>query len=1057
MKHSLIKTTISLLLIVFAQLASAQIFEPEGLNIPGTWNSFVNPPLSDSPFGSGTQVNNGGVQLINAGTRRWQAGFYCSNAPGSVSSGVKSFLFTSGPVNNAYANKWSGTAVQVNTLQNYVFNNLALPDNSVTLDSNFWYTINWRDAGYQSTSAIFMKTENEPITPDSLHFTAASGYAAQNTAVGVTVFLPQLPSPEERFFIRYTTDGFGASQIVPLTGSDSILTATIPGQLPGAEVNFYVFSSTIVTPTANFDMVSLRILNNDGLNYRYSVLDTNALVNLGPDFELCSGTGPWDLAVNQTYESYLWSTGSTDSSITVSQPGTYWVEVALAGFVDRDTITFGLLPQPDVDLGGDTVVCSGSTLLLESGFSFGPSSGVITIIYDATQGQTQLADLDTLNDGVYMHAGYEAVPFGGAVNWVGNWGQDDGVGAMTYLGNNLWSITFNIFEYFAIPGNASVSGLFLVFRNSDGSLTGKDDFGNDIFINLQQGGATSVFDGISADVEYSPISSIIWSDGSENSSLEVSQSGTYSVTITTNAGCEAIDSISVQFLTVPALQVSNDTVLCSNSFSLQLQANGNFETYQWSNGSTASSILVSQGGDYVVTATAQNSCIKTDTVSVTVAPLLVNSALLPSYLLCGSGSVVLSPGVSLSPQGDSLTITYDATQGQTQLVDAPSIYMHSTFEYAPFTGGVEPWVGNWGQDDGIGQMIQIGDNLWSITINIYDYYAIPVDSLVNGLFIVFRNADGTLTGKDDSGNDIFLNLNGPFPGSTFNGITATLNSSPVSAILWSNGSSTSEILVSQGGTYTVSFIDDNGCVVSDTTQVNQAQGAEINLGADRILCNGESATLNAGSGFAQYTWNTGATQSSIQVNTNGVYGLTAVSSEGCTASDSVNVQVINAPVAQFSYAASNGLLVSFIDQSTGPAAYAWDFESDGIVDLTLPGNQQHEFDSAGVYTVRLVVSNLCGSDTLEAIVDLSSAIGFETHSNKMLRMWPNPASDYINIALNTPVNTTCRIWDISGRLVREYLWDGEPQKLDVSSIHPGVYAIEIVSGDGSIVKKIIIQ
>jgi len=88
---------------------------------------------------------------------------------------------------------------------------------------------------------------------------------------------------------------------------------------------------------------------------------------------------------------------------------------------------------------------------------------------------------------------------------------------------------------------------------------------------------------------------------------------------------------------------------------------------------------------------------------------------------------------------------------------------------------------------------------------------------------------------------------------------------------------------------------------------------------------------------------------------------------------------------------------------------------------------------------------------------LSSAIGFETHSNKMLRMWPNPASDYINIALNRSVNTTCRIWDISGRLVREYLWDGEPQKLDVSSIHPGVYAIEIVSGDGSIVKKIIIQ
>ncbi len=340
---------------------------------------------------------------------------------------------------------------------------------------------------------------------------------------------------------------------------------------------------------------------------------------------------------------------------------------------------------------------------------------------------------------------------------------------------------------------------------------------------------------------------------------------------------------------------------------------------------------------------------------------------------------------------------------------------------------------------------------------IYDYYAIPVDSLVNGLFIVFRNADGTLTGKDDSGNDIFLNLNGTSPSSAFNGITATLSSSAVSDILWSNGSTTSEISVAQGGTYTVSFIDDNGCMVSDTTQVNQVQGADLNLGADRILCSGESVTINAGSGFAQYTWNTGATQSSIQVNTNGVYGLTAVSAEGCTASDSVNVQVINAPVAQFSYAASNGLLVSFIDQSTGPAAYAWDFESDGIVDLTLPGNQQHEFDSAGVYTVRLVVSNLCGTDTLEAIVDLSGAIGFETHSNKTLRMWPNPARDFINIALNTPGNATCRIWDVAGRLVKEYLLDGNTHKLDVYVLQPGIYAFELVNGDEFIVEKIVIH
>ena len=120
MKRTLLKTSIVFLLTIIAQLAPAQIFEPEGLNIPGTWNTFVNPPLSGSPFGSATQVNNGEVQLINTGTRRWQTGFYCSNSTGNVSSGAQSFLFTSGPVNNAYANKWSGTIVQVNTIQNHL-------------------------------------------------------------------------------------------------------------------------------------------------------------------------------------------------------------------------------------------------------------------------------------------------------------------------------------------------------------------------------------------------------------------------------------------------------------------------------------------------------------------------------------------------------------------------------------------------------------------------------------------------------------------------------------------------------------------------------------------------------------------------------------------------------------------------------------------------------------------------------------------------------------------------------------------------------------------------
>ncbi len=100
-------------------------------------------------------------------------------------------------------------------------------------------------------------------------------------------------------------------------------------------------------------------------------------------------------------------------------------------------------------------------------------------------------------------------------------------------------------------------------------------------------------------------------------------------------------------------------------------------------------------------------------------------------------------------------------------------------QISPFAS--EVWqhvVGNWGddpQDDGIGQMDSVGDGVWRIELIIEDYYSNP--SLVNTdinstgttqstpmsadatpyvMGIVFRNEDGTQTGRDDGCNDIFI-------------------------------------------------------------------------------------------------------------------------------------------------------------------------------------------------------------------------------------------------------------------------------------------------------------
>lgn len=1039
----IVKLVIILGLVNVSNLA-AQIFEPEGLNMPGTWNDFVNPPATASVLGSEFQVNQGGLKLINIGTRRWQTGFYC-NDTSAFSAGSQNFLFTSGPSSNAFANKWSGTDVVVNQLQNYAFNNNALPDNSINLDSGFYYTMNWRDAGYAVTQAIFMKTQFEPVVIDSLFTDASLNQVFPNQQIAVTAILSGAPSPEERFFLRYSFDGFAGSFVIPMVVNGNQASATLPGFQAGSEIDFYVFSSTIQNPTNNYDMLTLRFLNNGGLNFGFSVINEATLLNLGPDFSVCEGSGPWDLAVSGSFDSYLWSTGSTDSAIVVDAPGTYSVQVTLGAVTVSDTITFSLLDLPVFDLGPTINHCNTSPLELNTGLSVGAAGDVITITYDATQGQTQLADLDTSLDRIYMHSGYEAVPFGGAVNWIGNWGTDDGLGEMTYLGNNLWTISFNVFDYYSIPGNDPISGLFIVFRNADGTLTGKDNNGNDIFLNLQQGQPSSSFTGLEASIEGSGIQSVIWNNGSESSAITITQNGIYTATASTVQGCVYSDSVQVNILSVPSLSLNEDTVVCSGNFELELQAIGAFESFVWSTGETGASISVNSQDAYSVTAIAPNGCTAKDTVNVSVSLFTLSSQLNESYLSCGGAAVVLNPGFYLSPQGDSLTIVYDATQGQTQLQGAESVYFHSTFEFAPFAGGVEPWIGNWGQDDGIGQMTSLGNDLWKITLNVYDYYNVPLDSTVNGLFMVFRNADGTLTGKDDSGNDIFLNLSTPVPSSSFSGITASIQQSEVVSIAWSDGSTAAQLNTNQSGIYSVSIISDDGCILSDSTEVIAVAGAQVNLGADRILCPGETANLNAGSGFATYSWNNGATQNSISVATAGTYSVVVSTPEGCISGDTVNVQSINPPVAAFSVGTILDSTVNFVDLSSGPANYAWDFDGDGIVDNNLNGNTQFTYSQSGNYTATLVLSNFCGSDTATANVTINIT-GIEAHvaETDNLRLFPNPAESFVRIASDFDQNSTYDVFDSMGRLVLNGQL-GADSVIYIDKLGQGFYSIRVQS------------
>jgi glycosidase len=112
----------------------------------------------------------------------------------------------------------------------------------------------------------------------------------------------------------------------------------------------------------------------------------------------------------------------------------------------------------------------------------------VTIIYDANQGVSGLRG----SDKVYMHSGVVLSGFDG-ISWnnvVGNWGQDDGVGQMTSVPGeeNKWQITIpSIREYYGVDNGVPIFRLGMVFRNSNGGLTGKSETGGDIFVNIDAG------------------------------------------------------------------------------------------------------------------------------------------------------------------------------------------------------------------------------------------------------------------------------------------------------------------------------------------------------------------------------------------------------------------------------------------------------------------------------------------------------------------------------------------------------------------------------------------
>lgn len=177
-----------------------------------------------------------------------------------------------------------------------------------------------------------------------------------------------------------------------------------------------------------------------------------------------------------------------------------------------------------------------------------------------------------------------------------------------------------------------------------------------------------------------------------------------------------------------------------------------------------------------------------------------------------------------------------------------------------------------------------------------------------------------------------------------------------SGIIIGNGSSV-KVRADRDTSIYVHGITIAGCKAFDTLQLTLKYPASILLGSDTSFCNQDSITLQAGNGFQQYSWNTGASTESITIRTAGIYSVLALNTNGCYSRDTLQVlNVYTLPNANMGADRNICENSSIVLDPGNFASYIWQNNST---------NRTFTISDTGWYSVQVTDLNGCkGADTI---------------------------------------------------------------------------------------------
>lgn len=149
-----------------------------------------------------------------------------------------------------------------------------------------------------------------------------------------------------------------------------------------------------------------------------------------------------------------------------------------------------------------------------------------------------------------------------------------------------------------------------------------------------------VCQGEGANISAPGFSNYHWSTDENTSSIYVTEEGIYSLTVTDANGCTLTGET---FVDVDDSEVvlPEELNLCDQE-NIVLDATFGFDSYLWSTGETTQSIIVTNTGNYSVTATSINGCTSTDATNIVFEEPIIN---LPESIdLCNQNVLDAGPG-----------------------------------------------------------------------------------------------------------------------------------------------------------------------------------------------------------------------------------------------------------------------------------------------------------------------------------------------------------------------------------------------------------------------------